>query len=76
MLTVDDDRLRWRGRSSSDLLADLRAHKAEVLALLAANDAAIPPTLPRAIRDQATRKAADIASIEAVDKGADIARWR
>jgi hypothetical protein len=38
-LQAHGDRLRWRGpQPSTELLAELKAHKAELLALLAAND--------------------------------------
>jgi hypothetical protein len=43
---VDGDVLRLRPASAvpADLLAELRAHKVEVLALLAANDSTAPPS--------------------------------
>jgi hypothetical protein len=59
------DRLTLRPASAipPDLLAEVRAHKAAVLALLAANHARILQTLPPASPEQA--EAADRSAIEA-----------
>jgi hypothetical protein len=85
-LTVDGDRLRWRGpQPSAELLATLRAHKPELLALLAANDApAATPgraasgalVLQPAIPEQAKAERADREAIAEVDGGASPARWK
>ena len=64
ILTADVDRLRWRGPPPpADLLVLLRQHKAELLALLAANDAA--PLLPPADAEQADAERQDRAAITA-----------
>lgn len=74
-LTAEDGRLRWRGpQPPADLLAELRQHKADLLRLLAVNDAA--PLLPPASPEQAEAEQQDRAAIEAVDAGGEPARWR
>jgi len=66
---ADEGVLRLRPASAvpPDLLAEVRAHKAEVLALLAANDAAVvpPAALPPATPEQAADEAADREAIAA-----------
>jgi hypothetical protein len=66
---ADDGLLRLRPASMvpPDLLAEVRAHKAEVLALLAMHDApvVVADTLPPATAEQAADEAADRAAIAA-----------
>lgn len=63
-LTAEGDRLRWRGpRPPSDLLADLRAHKAELLVLLGANGVTVLP--PPASPEQAEAERQDRAAVAA-----------
>jgi hypothetical protein len=91
---VCGDRLTLRPASAvpADLLADLRAHKAEVLVLLSANDADAwgmtaadraaamgrlrGEPLPPVSPEQAPDEEAERAAIAAVDGGADPTYWR
>ncbi len=74
-LTAEGNRLRWRGPPPpAEVLAALRRHKGEVLALLAAND--LTPVLPPASPEQEEAERRDRAAIEAVDGGTDPACWR
>ncbi len=68
-LIADGNRLRWRGPPPApDLLAELRAHKPEVLALLVVAD---EHEQPAASPEQAAAEAADRAADPAHRKPAD-----
>jgi hypothetical protein len=65
-LIAEGNRLRWRGpQPPPDLLTDLRAHKAEVLALLSPTCAATAPTLIPATPEQSASETADREAIGA-----------
>lgn len=65
-LTAEGDRLRWRGPPPSpELLAELRAHKADLLLLLDTRAAVAAATIPPASPEQVEAERQDRAAIAA-----------